>query len=80
MALGGIPEVMLVEEKVAPSARRSLELRGSRGSVGAWGEPRVLEGKAGQRCGSELMGLGLTGGVEGDRGEHTPAWESSVAL
>lgn len=37
MALGGIPEVMLVEEKVAPSARGSLELRGSRGSMGAWG-------------------------------------------
>lgn len=44
------------------------------------GEPRVLEGKAGQRGGSELVGLGLTGGVEGDRGGHAPAWESSVAL
>ena len=37
MALDGIPEVMLVEKKVAPSAWGSLELRGSRGSVGAWG-------------------------------------------
>ena len=44
------------------------------------GEPRVLESKAGQRCGSELVGLGLADGMEGDGGEHAPAWESSVAL
>lgn len=44
------------------------------------GEPRVLESKAGQRCGSELVGLDLTGGMEGGRGEHAPAWESLVAL
>ena len=70
MVLGGIPEVLSVEEKLAPSAWED----------GGQGEPRISKGKPGQGCGSELKGLVLTGGVGGNPGEQAPAWESSVAL